>query len=304
MTDESTQGSEESGNPGGERFTLGSEQGNPAENTEGNEQEGSSSTSSYLDGLSEDNRKMAETKGWDDPNKVIQSYDELEKKLGSSLKLPGEDATDEDWNKLYDRLGRPKAAEDYKFKVSPDLPEDFPYDGDSAKAFASWAHEAGLNQRQAQSLHDHYVKHQADSMGQAKVDNTKREDAAFKALTEEWGAEGSEDFAKKSSMANAAMRDAGEAKLALQDAGLLAEDGGVRDARLAVWFAGLGERFFSEDTLAGGGNPNGGNNPFSLDADGNTNSTAEAHLIKKDPEYARQMIRAAGREKDFPSLMR
>ena len=32
---------------------------------------------------------------------------------GTAIKLPGENATDEEWGKFYDRLGRPASSNDY-----------------------------------------------------------------------------------------------------------------------------------------------------------------------------------------------
>ena len=40
---------------------------------------------------------------------------------GAAIKLPGENATDEEWGKFYDRLGRPASSNDYG--LSKDIPE-------------------------------------------------------------------------------------------------------------------------------------------------------------------------------------
>ncbi|PLX33427.1 MAG: hypothetical protein C0605_16395 [Hyphomicrobiales bacterium] len=291
------------GNPGAERepFAAGSAlAGNPDTYTPHDGAEGSApEMASFFGGLSEDNRRIAETKGWDDPNKIIQSYGELESHLGRTLNVPDEGASAEDWDRLYARLGRPDSAEDYDFGLPENLPEDFPYDGESARAFASWAHEAGLNPAQAQTLHDHYVRHQAQTLDDFHAGNARREGEAYRALTQAWGPEGSEAFARNAAMANAAMRDAGEAREAMISAGLMAEDGGVRDARLALWFAKLGERFFSEDTLDGGGAGDWSDNPF---AEQTLNATRQAQLIKSDPDTAISYMRAAGLANSDPQM--
>lgn len=298
-------GSADAGNLDSERFNTNpgsgsADAGNLDHQISQDGQAGSSpDMASYLDGLSQDNRRIADTKGWDDPNKIIQSYGELESRLGKTLNVPGEDASAEDWDRLYARLGRPDSAEDYQFGLPENLPESFPYDGDSVKAFASWAHEAGLNPAQAQTLHDHYVSHQAQTLDDMSAGNARREGEAFETLTKAWGGEGTETFARKSAMANAVMRDAGGVMEAFTSAGLLAEDGGVRDARLAVWFSKLGERFFSEDTLDGGGVMDWSDNPFS----GHTlNATRQAQLIKSDPDTAIAYMRAAGLANSDPQM--
>ena len=49
-----------------------------------------------------------------------KSYVELEGKLGRSVELPKDETDTEAWNRLYDRLGRPKTAEDYELKSIED----------------------------------------------------------------------------------------------------------------------------------------------------------------------------------------
>lgn len=303
MNNGTSPGSEFSGNPGAE-YELepaGSDfEGNPAPYDMHDGQEGSGpGMQSFLGGLTEDNRRIAETKGWEDPNQIIQSYDELESHLGRTLNVPDEDASAEDWDRFYARLGRPDSAEDYQFALPENLPEDFPYDGESAEAFAAWAHEAGLSPQQAQSLHDRFVSHQAQTLDDFHAGNARREGEAYQTLTKAWGGEGSETFARKTAMANAAMRDAGGAMEAFKAAGLLAEDGGVRDARLAVWFAKLGERFFSEDTLDGGGVMDWSDNPFAKQT---LNATQQAQLIRSDPDTAIAYMRAAGVTNSDPQM--
>ena len=58
---------------------------------------------SWLEGLSEDNRKLAENKGWKSPEdieKVFSSYSEMEKAQGASLRVPKDDAPKEEWDKF------------------------------------------------------------------------------------------------------------------------------------------------------------------------------------------------------------
>lgn len=304
MNDVISTGSAAAGNPLGERLdtsgTGSAEAGNPGRTPHhGETGNDASAMASYLDGLSQDNRLVAETKGWDDPNQIIQSYGELESRLGKTLNVPDEGASAEDWDRLYARLGRPDSAEGYAFDLPENLPEDFPYDGESAQAFASWAHEAGLNPHQAQSLHDRFVHHQAETLDDMNAVNARREGDAFKALIGTWGAEDSEVFARKTAMAAAAMRDAGEAGEALTSAGLMAPDGGVRDARLAIWLSKLGERFFTEDSLDGGAAMNWSGNPFAGET---LNATEQAKLIRSDPETAIAYMRAAGLAPGDPQM--
>ena len=143
--------------------------------------------SNLFDSLGEDNRRVAEAKGWDSPDKIVESYRNLESKIGDSLRPPADDAPAEEWQAFYGRLGRPDDASGYQFKMPQGLAEDFPYDRESALRFADWAHEAGLSPRQAQSLHDRFVQ---DLNGQFTTRVEGEGDAAaqaHEAIVKAWG---------------------------------------------------------------------------------------------------------------------
>ncbi|MBZ9891807.1 hypothetical protein LB559_28170 [Mesorhizobium sp. BR1-1-3] len=79
--------------------------GNPAQSPAGADN-GSAAPGgkSWFDGLSEGNRKLAETKGWTKPeslDRVFTSYAELERQQGESLRVPAPDAPREDWERFH-----------------------------------------------------------------------------------------------------------------------------------------------------------------------------------------------------------
>ena len=49
-----------------------------------------------------------------------KSYVELEGKLGRSIEIPKDSTDSEQWNRVYDRLGRPKTADEYELAVLED----------------------------------------------------------------------------------------------------------------------------------------------------------------------------------------
>lgn len=57
-------------------------------------------------------KQLSKFKNLDD---LAKSYSELEKKLGSSVNIPGEDASDEEKKAFYSKLGVPENAEGYTF---------------------------------------------------------------------------------------------------------------------------------------------------------------------------------------------
>jgi hypothetical protein len=81
----------------------------------------------------------------------------------------------------------------------------------------------------------------------------------------------------------------------LRDSGLIAADGGVRDARIVTALAKIGNALYAEDSLLGSTGES--DNPFAGD---NPNLTEQSRLIREarsDPAkaaYVRSLMDAAG----------
>jgi hypothetical protein len=281
MTTE-TEGSAAAGNPDGSSAavaTSGSSNGAPTDVWAGLQDEG--------------NRTTVAAKGWaakglDD---VVTSYRELESKLGKSLTPPPDDAKPEDWNAFYAKLGRPEKPEAYEFKLPEGLPENFPYDGKNAVEFKNWAHEAGLTPRQAQAVHDQFVKHTATTMSQVTEAQSKAAQTAHESLVKAWGEPESPTYKRNQELANRAIRQQGGDELVgeLKAINALGPNGEVKTPRLAMALAKIGATLYAEDTAFGG--PSHGPNPFS---DKSENMTEQGRIIRNDPDHARALIRAAG----------
>jgi hypothetical protein len=140
--------------------------------------------------------------------KALESYSQLESKMGSMYSIPSEDSGPEKWqefeqriantgkfvsrpdstdpeamNKFYTQLGRPESAEDYKVQIAEEVR---PYvDDNMYKNYTHVAHTAGLNNEQAQVLLDFEVQRmnqQAEHTMQVKAQ-------AEQNLRQNWGAE-------------------------------------------------------------------------------------------------------------------
>jgi hypothetical protein len=114
-------------------------------------------------GLDNDAMALVNDRQWKGIPDVLSSYRNLEKLTGVPperiLKLPGANDPVESWGAVYDRLGRPKAATDYKIP----LPEGDT--GEFAKVIAPIFHAAGLSQGQVQQIAE---KHNAFIAEQTK----------------------------------------------------------------------------------------------------------------------------------------
>lgn len=253
---------------------------------------------SWLSGLSEGNRRLAETKGWTTPeslDKAFTSYAELERMQGESLRAPKADAPADEWTKFYSKLGRPETADKYEFKRPENLPPELPYSDDLAKAAKPWLHEAGLNPKQAQRVHDGFVGYMAEQAKAVQARTAAAVENTYDTLVKDWGGPpDSEAFKTKLALADRAIKKLGLVE-PYQHAGLLLQDGSVTDPQIAKAFAAIGEAMFREDTIDSGGAVPTGENPFKRDASGKIKSPgAISALVKSDPERAKRLAREAG----------
>lgn len=267
--------------------------GNPSNATPGADNGSAAPAGDWFAGLSGDNRKLAETKGWKSGDDAFTSYRELEKLQGSSLKRPADDAPETEWNAFYSKVGRPEKADAYEFKRPEGLPSDLPYDEALAGSFKTWAHQAGLNGRQAQALHDQFALAQAEQAKSHMTALTKAVETTADALVKEWGPQDSEGFKTKHELANRALKKLGLVE-SFQKSGIILKDNALTDPALAMAFAQIGEKMFAEDSIDGGDAP-GGDNPFK---DGAFNLSKITALVKSDPDKARRLAREAGKNPD------
>lgn len=253
--------------------------------------------SSWLDGLSEGNRALAQNKGWTDLNKVLTGYAELEAFQGQSIRVPAEDASPEERERFLARLGRPENAEHYEFKRPEGLSPDLPYNDGLAQAAKPWLHQAGLSQKQAEIIHDGFARFAGARAQAAREAQARAVEETHDVLVREWGPMESERFRTNLALASRAVAKLGLGE-ALARANILLADGAVTDPQMVKAFAAVGEAMFREDTLEARGGGPGGDNPFRAGV--KANITAQSALIKNDPERARRLIREAGlRVSDF-----
>lgn len=165
-----------------------------------------SSTSSFLDALPEDLRGNESLKDFKDVAGLAKSYVSAKSMLGSSIRIPGEDASDEARQEFYEKLqsipgvtrlpdmDNPEAMADLFNKLgrpeSPDkynveLPEELGINSEMYSEFAKIAYEAGLTQEQVNKVMGFEVgrlKAEAEHM-------TEQREAAVAALKQAWGAD-------------------------------------------------------------------------------------------------------------------
>ena len=134
--------------------------------------------------LSDDVKADKSLENIKDINALAKSYIHAQKMVGSDkIPVPNKFATEDDWNAVYEKLGRPKTADGYKF----DLPKDKQVDETSLKEFSSQAHKLGLLPTQANGMVKFYNEITAKSLQDADSKALTARETSTKELKQEWG---------------------------------------------------------------------------------------------------------------------
>ena len=129
----------------------------------------------YLDSLSDQTQRETFEKGLDG----IKSWDSLiasnvnaQKLIGSKISLPKDDSPEEDWNNLYNKLGRPETPESYDLTN-----EKFKYTEEVEKEIRQSMHKLGLTAKQAKGINDTIATLSAQSKNQQEELKTQNTEA-------------------------------------------------------------------------------------------------------------------------------
>lgn len=127
-------------------------------------------------------------KGWKTPDDAIGSYQQLERlqrtPVDRTVVLPEKPDDAEGWSKVYERLGRPAAADKYAFEGYE------PQDGDLVQGengFAALAHKIGLTQAQAAEMYKWYGGRASEFEGQTAEMKAEAHTAEFEKVKASWG---------------------------------------------------------------------------------------------------------------------
>jgi hypothetical protein len=220
--------------------------------------------------LPEDLRPRMEK--FSDVASLAKSYAELESYRGKSFAVPAADAPDEEWGKVYDRLGRPASADKYDIK----LPDGVEVDKDFMKSATGWFHAAGLNQKQAQAVVERFVASTTEQASEAQRTAARAVEQEVDKLKREWG---SGEFEKNVQIANRAFAQympPGAEDLVLADGTKLGNNPAMVRA-----FAAIGREIGEANLMMG-------------DAGGETLDQVNSRIaeIQKRPDYYSATVQA------------
>jgi len=145
-------------------------------------------TKAWYDGrdLPDETIGYIQTKGFDDPVKVLESYRNLEKFKGVDekrlLKLPEEELP-ENMGDIWNRLGRPESPDGYEIEA----PENFQIDSDRVSKYKQLAHEAGISNSAFKKLFGQFVKDEIEGGSAFEASLAEQRQKQEMDLKREWG---------------------------------------------------------------------------------------------------------------------
>ena len=134
---------------------------------------------------------------------LAKSYINATQMIGKDkVAVPNKNSTDDQWNEVYDKLGRPESADKYTLNAKSEV---VPIDEQAIKQFAENAHQLGLNNKQAQGILEFYKNNMEGMAKQAKVDTETAQAQSTQELRQEWGREFDTNIKKAGALAKANM---------------------------------------------------------------------------------------------------
>ena len=153
----------------------------------------------WKEAISEEYRKNPNIEKFTELDALAKSYINAVSMIGTDkIPLPGKSATDEQWNEVYNKLGRPESPDKYTLEFKTDVA---PVDENVIKGFAQNAHKLGLNNKQAQGILEFYKSTLEGSAKEMSVNMEAAQASAANALRSEWGKAYDENLRRASSVA-------------------------------------------------------------------------------------------------------
>ena len=160
---------------------------------------------SWKETISEEFRNDPNISKFTEIDALAKSYINATRMIGQDkVAVPNENSTDDQWQEVYGKLGRPESPDKYKLEVQS---ETAPLDDTSIKQFAENAHQLGLNNKQAQGILEFYKNSMEGSIQQARVDTETAQANAEQELRKEWGRSYDENIKKAGAIAKANMSE-------------------------------------------------------------------------------------------------
>jgi len=158
---------------------------------------------SWKEAIPEDLRNDPNISKFTELEALAKSYINATRMIGQDkVAVPNNNSTDDQWNEVYNKLGRPESPDKYKLEVKSDV---VPLDDGAIKSFAENAHKLGLNNKQAQGILEFYKESMEGSVQQSIVDTETAQANAEAQLRKEWGRAFDDNIKRAGAVAKANM---------------------------------------------------------------------------------------------------
>jgi len=158
---------------------------------------------SWKEAIPEDLRNDPNISKFTELEALAKSYVNATRMIGQDkVAVPNNNSTEDQWNEVYNKLGRPESPDKYKLEVKSDV---VPIDESAIKSFAENAHQLGLNNKQAQGILEFYKNSMEGSAQQNQVDMETAQANAEQELRKEWGGNYEANIKKAGAVAKANM---------------------------------------------------------------------------------------------------
>lgn len=240
-----------------------------------NQDGGDGGTNAFLAALPPDLQKEPSLATFKDPGTLAKSYVEAQKLIGAKrLALPGEKATDAEWDSFYNQIGRPETHDKYEDVVLKDEKGNvlLKPDETSSAELKKFFHKMGLTGKQARMMQEYSLNYLHKNQSNASAEAQAASEAQLKALKEEWG----DKFPMQVDVARSVIKkfagdQAPEVTKFLDDSGL------GNNAQLVKLFAKIGESILEDRGNRGTGN--------TLPVNDQTKAAQEIAMLTTDPEF-------------------
>ena len=156
---------------------------------------------SWKEAISEEFRSDPNIAKFTEIDALAKSYINATRMIGQDkVAVPNNNSTDDQWNEVYNKLGRPESPDKYKLEVNSEV---VPFDESAIKSFTENAHKLGLNNKQAQGILEFYKNSMEGSLQQSRIDMETAQANAEQQLRQEWGRAYEDNIKKAGAIAKA-----------------------------------------------------------------------------------------------------
>jgi len=183
--------------------------------------EAPSAAPAWLEGVSDD-KVVKLASRYTSPATMAEALYEANREISQRVKMPGEDASEEDLGRFRKAMGVPDSVDDYSVARPEHIDEEaFATDEYQApiQAIVSDLHAAGASQKVVEALFDRYFALERDGLAEQSRRDDEHKATAETELRKEWGAGYDENLAHANDFMG---RDGKLLNLELKDGSLLA----------------------------------------------------------------------------------